>query len=138
MTPVFSYLLERMKKMDEVRVKLVNIKPEVDMQITKPTDCIDLMKQVIGDMVAGIFVLAAPIAVGAGVSVAVASHLKSKQLRQEKERLYQEALKKHEAIIKALRKESEESKERIEYLESLNILLQQAIDDLRKDLGVTA
>jgi len=50
MIPGSSYLLERVRKMDEVRVKLVNIKPEVDMQITKPTDCIDLMQQVIGDM----------------------------------------------------------------------------------------
>jgi hypothetical protein len=91
-----------------------------------------------GGMVAGIFVLAAPVAIGAGISVAVSANLRNKQLRQEKERLYKEALKKHEAIIKALKKESEDNKERIEYLESLNILLQQAINDLRKDLGVTA
>ena len=36
--------------MDEIRVKLVNIKPMDDTQITKPTDCIDFMKRMIGDM----------------------------------------------------------------------------------------
>ncbi len=91
-----------------------------------------------GGMVAGVFVLAAPVAVLAGVGVGVASHLKSKQLRQEKERLYKEVLSKHEAIIQAMRSEANANKERLDYLESLNILLQQAIKDLRKDLGVAA
>ena len=66
----------------------------------------------------------------------VASHLKNKQLRQEKERLYNEALKKHEAIIKSMKSEADADKERMDYLQSLNILLQQAIKDLQHDLGV--
>ena len=37
-------------------------------------------------MVAGVFVLAAPVAILAGTGVGVAAHLKNKQLRQEKER----------------------------------------------------
>ncbi len=89
-----------------------------------------------GGMVAGIFVLAAPVALFAAGGVGVASHLKAKQLRQEKERLYKEALRKHEAIIQALKNEAEASKERVDYLESLNILLTQAIKDLQKDLGI--
>lgn len=89
-----------------------------------------------GGMVAGVFVLAAPVAVLAAGGVGIASHLKNKQLRQEKERLYTEALKKHEAIIKALKEEINAAKERIEYLNSINILLTQAIKDLKKDLGV--
>lgn len=89
-----------------------------------------------GGMVAGVFVLAAPIAVLAAGGVGVASHLKSKQLKQEKERLYIEALKKHEAIIRALKAESKADKERLDYLQSLNILLQQAVKDLKNDLGV--
>lgn len=91
-----------------------------------------------GGMVAGVFVLAAPVAVAACVGVGVASHLKNKQLRQEKERLYKEALGKHEAIIKAMKKEADASKERMDYLESLNILLQKAIADLQKDLGIAS
>ena len=88
--------------------------------------------------VAGIFVLAAPVAVLGATGVGVAVHLKNKQLQQEKERLYKEALRKHEAIIKALKEEANADKERLDYLQSLNILLSQAIKDLRKDLGVVA
>lgn len=39
-------------------------------------------------------------------------------------------------IIKALKEEADAEKERVDYLQSLNILLQQAIKDLSKDLGV--
>lgn len=91
-----------------------------------------------GGMVAGVFVLAAPIAVLGEVGVGVASHLKNKQLRQEKERLYKEALSKHDAIIKALKEEADADKERMDYLQSLNILLQRAITDLQKDLGIAS
>lgn len=90
-----------------------------------------------GGMVAGVFVLAAPVAVLAAGGVGLAAHLKNKQLRQEKERLYKEALKKHQAIIQALKDESEADRERLDYLQSLNILLTQAIKDLKKDLGET-
>lgn len=89
-----------------------------------------------GGMVAGVFVLAAPAVVLAAGGVGIASHLKHKQLKQEKERLYKEALSKHEAIIKALKSEIDADKERLDYLQSLNILLQQAVKDLAKDLGV--
>ncbi len=89
-----------------------------------------------GGMVAGVFVLAAPVAVLAAGGVGITAHLKNKQLRQEKERLYTEALKKHEAIIKALKEEINADKERVDYLNSLNILLTQAIKELKKDLGV--
>ena len=91
-----------------------------------------------GGMVAGVFVLAAPVAGLAAAGVGVVSHLKNKQLRQEKERLCKEALKKHEAIIKAMKAEADADKERMDYLQSLNILLQQAIKDLRHDLGIVA
>lgn len=89
-----------------------------------------------GGMVAGIFVLAVPIVALAAGGVGIASHIKNKQLKQEKERLYTEALKKHEAIIRALKEETDANKERLDYLQSLNILLNQAIKDLNKDLGV--
>ena len=89
-----------------------------------------------GGMAAGVLVLAAPVAVLAGGGVALAAHLKNKQLRQEKERLYKEALRKHEAIIQALKAEANADKERLDYLQCLNILLTRAIKDLKKDLGV--
>ena len=87
-------------------------------------------------MVAGVFVLVAPAVLLAAGGVGVAAHLKNKQLKQEKERLYQEALRQHDAIIKALKEEVNTNKERIEYLKSLNILLQRAVEDLQQDLGV--
>lgn len=96
------------------------------------------MGGVVSASVAGIFVLAAPIAIFAAGGVGIASHLKHKQLKQEKERLYQEALQKHNAIIKALKKEAHTGKERVDYLQSLNILLQQAVKDLHVDLGYGA
>ncbi len=89
-------------------------------------------------MVAGVFVLAAPVAALAAGGVGIASQLKYKQLKQEKERLYQEVLKKHQAIIKAQKAALNESKERQDYLESLNVLLTQALKDLKHDLGYTA
>ncbi len=87
-------------------------------------------------MVAGIFVLAAPIAGLAATGVGVSNYLKNKQLKQEKERLYQEVLRKHQAIIQSLKEETDATQERIDYLQSLNILLSKAIEDLKKDLEV--
>lgn len=87
-----------------------------------------------GGMVAGVFVLAAPAVVLAGGAILLASNLKNNQLKQEKERLYKEALQKHEAIIQALKAETDADKERLDYLQSLNILLTQAIKDLKNDL----
>lgn len=91
-----------------------------------------------GGMAAGIFVLAAPVAALAGLGVGLVSRKKNQQLKQEKERLYKAALEKQQAIIKAIRTETEASKERMDYLEGLNILLKKAIEDLRKDLGYSA
>lgn len=92
----------------------------------------------VSPMVAGVFVLATPVAVLAAGGVGIASHLKHKQLKQEKERLYQEVLQKHQAIIKAQKAALNESKERQDYLSSLNVLLTQALKDLKHDLGYAA
>lgn len=89
-----------------------------------------------GGMAAGIFVLAAPVAALAGGGVYAASKVKALHLKQEKERLYEEALRKHEAIIQQLKAEADADKERLDYLQGINILLQAAIRDLQKDLGV--
>ena len=88
-----------------------------------------------GGMAAGVAVLAAPAVVLGGIGVYVAKSYREKKLKQEKERLYQEALRKHAAIIRELKNEAALSKERVDYLHSLNILLQRAINDLKEDLG---
>lgn len=89
-----------------------------------------------GGMVAGIAVLAAPAVVLGGAGVGVASHIKNKKLREAKEILYKNALAKQTAILKALKEECNADKERIDYLNGLNILLQAAIKDLQHDLGI--
>ncbi|HEL2264401.1 TPA: ADP-ribosylglycohydrolase family protein [Streptococcus suis] len=89
-----------------------------------------------GGMVAGLFVLAAPVAILAGGGLAIANILTQQHLQQEKKRLYKVALQKHQAIIEALKSENQENKERIDYLTSLNILLQKAIEELKEDIGM--
>lgn len=90
-----------------------------------------------GGMLAGVFVLSMPAVILGGTGVGIAAYLKNKQLHQEKERLYKEALSKHDAIIKTLKEEADADKERLEYLQSLNILLQKAITDLQNDLDIS-
>lgn len=91
-----------------------------------------------GGMVAGVGVLAAPAVVLGSLGVGLASHYKNKKLKEVKEIVYKNALAKQQAIINALKNESNADKERIEYLTGLNTLLQAAINDLRYDLGVAA
>lgn len=90
-----------------------------------------------GGMAAGVAVLAAPVAVLGATGVGVASHVKNKKLKEAKEFCYREAVRKQNAIIKALKNESDADKERIDYLNSLNTLLQSAIKDLEYDLGMS-
>lgn len=89
-----------------------------------------------GGMVAGIAVVAAPAVILGGAGIGIAAHVKSKKLMEAKELCYKEAVKKQSAIINELRKERNADKERLDYLTSLNILLQSAIKDLQYDLGI--
>ena len=87
-------------------------------------------------MAGGVIVLAAPaILLGVG-GYAWAAQRNKKKLVEKKEMLLQEILRKHNAIIKALKNTSEDNKERIEYLSRLNTLLQAAIADLKHDMKV--
>ncbi|MDB8439122.1 hypothetical protein [Turicibacter sanguinis] len=89
-----------------------------------------------GGMAAGIAVLAAPAVILGGAGVGIASHVKNKKLKDAKELVYKNAIAKQTAIIKALEEESDADKDRIDYLNGLNVLLQAAIEDLRYDLGI--
>lgn len=91
-------------------------------------------------MLTGVGVAAAIVAVPAVGGYALFTHAKNKRLKEEKERLYQEALRKHDALIATLKKESNASHERAEYLNRLVILLSEAIKTLKEDLdgGATA
>ncbi|MCQ2294603.1 MAG: hypothetical protein MJZ67_03020 [Bacteroidales bacterium] len=88
-----------------------------------------------GGMVAGIGVLAAPVAVLGCVGYAVIHNSKEKKLKEEKHRLYNLALQKQQAIINMLQNRSKLSQERISYLTNLNELLRRAIVDLQADIN---
>ena len=86
-----------------------------------------------GGMIAGACAFVSPVGTLVATGSVAIAHLVNKQ---RKECLYKEALKKQEAIIKALKEEAEATKERLDYLQSLNALLQQAVKDLSHDLGI--
>lgn len=87
-----------------------------------------------GGMVAGVGVLAAPVAVVGIAGYGFLAHRKRKLLFQAKETLLRNAIQARDAIINALKKESDENKERLDYLNSLNLMLSSAIKDLKEDL----
>lgn len=89
-----------------------------------------------GGMAAGVFVLAFPIAFLAATGVGVTMALKSKELKQEKERLLQKAIEIQQAIITQIKFEVDAEKKRADYLNTLNELLRRAIADLQSDLEV--
>lgn len=87
-----------------------------------------------GGVLAGSAIIAAPAVLLTGVGVGIAASIKNKKLSEQKALLYKEAISKHNAIINELKNDNKKNKERSDYLESLNILLQAAIIDLKKDL----
>jgi mannose/fructose/N-acetylgalactosamine-specific phosphotransferase system component IID len=91
-----------------------------------------------GGMVAGIFVLAAPIAILSAGAVGIAAAAKRRKLIEKKEELLRAAVAKYDAIVRAIKNEVNATKDRAEYLNSLNILLRAAIRDLKADLGKAA
>lgn len=89
-----------------------------------------------GGMAAGVAVLAAPaVILWAGAACLVSNRNKAR-LKQEKEALLQDAVKKHDAIIRALNDKANLAEDRIEYLTRMNVLLQAIIKDLKADLAV--
>jgi hypothetical protein len=92
-------------------------------------------KLVGGGMAAGVGVLAAPIVILGGGGIFLASHLKKKKLAEAKDRLLKLAVEKQHSITVALKHEVDASKERADYLNGLNILLQGAIRDLKADIA---
>lgn len=88
-----------------------------------------------GGMVAGIGVLAAPVAILAVGGYAWMAHLNTQRLIQAKEYLLKQIIAKHDAVISALKNRADMTEKRANYLDALNISLQRAIDDLKQDLG---
>ncbi len=88
-----------------------------------------------GGMVAGIGAVAAPVAILAVGGYAVIARRNRNKLEERKQMMLQDVLKKHAAVLAQLKKETDASAERIDYLTRLNTLLQAAIRDLHSDLA---
>jgi hypothetical protein len=91
-----------------------------------------------GGMVAGVFVLAAPIAALGVGGFAIAARINRKRLIQAKEALFQELLSKLDLVSRELSRRIALSEQRVKYLESLTVLLQSAINDLNHDREAVA
>ena len=83
-----------------------------------------------------IVILSLPVALLGVSGYAVGTKVRDKYLRQERERLYNIAIERQYAMIQELKMESEATKERMEYLTKLNIMLESVIDDLKKDINI--
>jgi len=117
-------------------VALINLGSVVGLSAAGITGGLAAAGSIIGGgMVAGIGVLAAPaVILGAG-SVGITSAAKRKKLAEKKEELLKAAVSKYDAIVRTLKDEVNMTKERTDYLNALNVLLQAAIRDLKADLG---
>lgn len=89
-----------------------------------------------GGMVAGIGGLAAPVAVAGVAGYAFMANKKKKRLIQAKQELLKQAVQQRDAILQKQKADNSSNKERVDYLNSLNVMLQAAVRDLRQDLGV--
>ncbi|MEZ4869955.1 MAG: hypothetical protein R3C14_51990 [Caldilineaceae bacterium] len=88
-----------------------------------------------GGMLAGIFVAGAPMAAFGITGYALTAHYNKRKLALVKEALLQEAIRKHDAIIRELNNKINRSEERNEYLNALNAVLRRIIQDLEQDLA---
>jgi hypothetical protein len=88
-----------------------------------------------GGMAAGIFVLAAPVAVLGVGGYAIVSRRNHRKLIQRKELLLQAALQRRDAILAKLKEDADANAERVDYLSALNATLQAVIRDLQSDLS---
>lgn len=89
-----------------------------------------------GGMLAGVFVAGAPMAVLAVTGYGLLTLRNNRKLNQEKEALFQEALRLRDEILEELNEQLEMADDRVKYLEALNIKLSEVIENLEHDLGV--
>lgn len=88
-----------------------------------------------GGMMAGLAVAALPVAALAVGGYAFINYRNQAALKERGQLLYQEALRQHQNLIDQLKREANATRERREYLESLVILLKDAIRRMKEDLG---
>ena len=109
-----------------------------ESQMESQEDPNELIKKIAigGGVTAGIIVLSAPVLALAGAGVLGVTALKSKKLLEEKQRLLDEANKKHKALLQTIERETDASDARRGYLQGLNVLLEHAIMDLQDDIAL--
>lgn len=117
-------------------IALINLGSVVGLSAAGITSGLAAAGSIIGGgMVAGIGVLAAPAVILGASAVGITAAVKRKKLTEMKEELLKAAVSKYDAIVRTLKDEVNMTKERAEYLNALNVLLQAAIRDLKADLG---
>ena len=88
-----------------------------------------------GGMAAGLAVAALPVAVLAVGGYAIINRRNQIKLKARGQLMYQEALPHHQQLIDQLKREANSTRERQEYLQSLVVLMRDAIRRLKEDLG---
>jgi hypothetical protein len=91
-----------------------------------------------GGMVAGMAVAAAPAAVLAVAGYAALARRNQRKLVLEKQALLQDALRKHDAVIRAQQQANIANADELSYLRGLVARLEEVIGNLRGDLGQAA
>lgn len=108
------------------------------------TSGLTLTSGILLGLVAGVGTLLAPVSILGIAGYGIFAHVKYKDLLQAKESLLKRAVILRDGIIQLIRRdgniqqlksESNDNKERMDYLSNLNILLEVAINDLKSDLG---
>lgn len=94
------------------------------------------LKAIGGNMMGGIYVLGLMIALPPIVAGCIFFGIRELRFRVEKDALYKEAIKKQDAIIKALEEKSSSDSKKMERLKELNIVLTRTIRELNKDRGI--
>ena len=87
-----------------------------------------------GGMLTGVFVASAPVAILAVTGYGVLAKRNKEKLKKEKQSLLFEAIRKHDAILREQEKRVNRSQDRVTYLETLIIKLQDIIKNLEADL----
>lgn len=88
-----------------------------------------------GGMAAGVFVLAAPVALLGVWGHALIVRRNRRKLAETKELLLQRAIQKRDAVLIRLQEEVNANAERLQYLTTLNVTLQGIVKDLQADLA---
>ena len=90
----------------------------------------------LGSAKVGLFTVGGIIAIPVGIAVAFMALFKRNKFKKEKLRLYQLAIQRHNTLIQELNDKANVSENRIEYLQTLIVLLKKTIVAFQEDLEI--